>query len=191
MVLVFAVGVVACDSTTAPPPSALAPEPASDIKIPILTHTVLGVGTVDLSSAGATPMSFAVAAFSFSDGLALGNFWQKRDHGGLNVEFVARLTCLSVDPVNHRAWIGGVIVENRSTDPAFMVAGINDPGDDIWFRVLDDGFGAVDPDRSTTLGFKGSAGFNTSADYCAGKPWPDPPPNARTFPVASGNIIVH
>jgi hypothetical protein len=103
--------------------------------------------------------------------------------GGLTVSFDAKVTCLSIDPVNHHAWIGGEIKENNSTDPDLQGA-IQQKGRDIWFRVLDDPAG----DRSTFVGFAGSAGFMTSADYCAGQPWPAG--NARTWPVVSGDITI-
>jgi hypothetical protein len=103
--------------------------------------------------------------------------------GGLIVSFEAQVTCLSIDPVNHRAWIGGKIKKNGSTDPDLQGA-IQQKGRDIWFRVLDDPAG----DRSTFVGFEGSAGFLTSADYCAGQPWPAA--NARTWPVVIGDITI-
>jgi hypothetical protein len=176
-----------------PAPPLLAPtEQASESFNLFPIRTVIGFGTVDLSTAGATPMSFAVAVAQFANGHPTGEFWQKRAREGMNIEFRGRLTCLAVDLVNRRAWIGGVILENRSTDPLFRDPELHSVGKDIWFRVLDNKFVAGDePDRSTTLGFKGSAGFITSADYCAGKPWPDTPTlNARTFPVSSGNLII-
>jgi hypothetical protein len=93
-----------------------------------------------------------------------------------------------VDAVNRRAWIGGVITKNLSEHPSFQ-APRNEPGRDIWFRVLDSGEGAgADPDRTTFVGFEGDAGIITSAEYCAVQPWPDG--NARTWPVTAGNIQV-
>lgn len=188
---------VACEqpmAPTAPAASNLVPtEQASENLNLFPIHSVIGFGTVDLSTAAATPVSFAVGVAQFANGRASGEFWQKRDRGGLNIEFRGRLTCLAVDVANHRAWIGGVILENRSTDPAFMDPELHSIGKDIWFRVLDNRFVAGDePDRSTTLGFKGSAGIITSAEYCSTKPWPDTPtPNARTFPLSAGNLFVH
>jgi hypothetical protein len=96
---------------------------------------------------------------------------------------------VTFDPVNRRAWIGGIIKENRSTHPAFQVDTLHSPGLDVWFRVVDNGEGtSAPPDRSTTYGFKGSAGIKTSAEYCAVQPWPAG--DARTFPVAQGNLQV-
>jgi hypothetical protein len=113
-----------------------------------------------------------------------GEFRVYADEGdGLIVDFEAKVTCLGLDPVNHRAWVGGKVKENRSTDPTLLTA-IHEKGDDIWFRVLDDPSG----DRSSFVGFEGAAGFATSAAYCAGKPWPDG--NARTWPVVAGDIAV-
>jgi hypothetical protein len=51
-------------------------------------------------------------------------------------------------------------------------------------------------DRSTFIGFTGDAGIQTSAEYCAVRPWPGPndnppqPVDARTNPLISGNISV-
>ncbi|HEV8264746.1 MAG TPA: hypothetical protein VGQ06_07330 [Gemmatimonadales bacterium] len=103
--------------------------------------------------------------------------------GGLIVDFTARVTCLAIDAVNHRAWIGGKVTSNQSTDPD-LTTKIHQRGDDIWFRVLDEG----DADRSTFIGFEGAAGFKTSADYCVGRPWPAE--NARTWPVVQGGLTV-
>ncbi len=135
---------------------------------------------------GTTPAKFAFTALDKGDGRFEGRFHHKADAGGLNVEFHADVTCLAVDSANGRAWIGGVITENRSEHPAFQT-GIHEPGQDIWFRVLDSGEGKGDEDRTTFVGFRGGAGILTSAEYCAMKPWPDA--NARTWPV-SGNVQV-
>ena len=99
------------------------------------------------------------------------------------MDFEGKVICLAIDPVNHRAWIGGKIKENRSTDPTLLTK-IHKQGRDIWFRVLDEPSG----DRSTFVGFEGSAGFITSEEYCAGQPWPAD--NARTWPVVSGGFTL-
>jgi hypothetical protein len=131
---------------------------------------------------------FALSAVQRPDGKASGNFHAKTSYDGLTADFHARVTCLSVDETTHRAWIGGVITKNESTDPDYA-APIYVPGKDVWFRVVDYGEGAAGvADRSTFLGFEGAAGFLTSADYCAGRPWPDS--DARTWPVTSGNLTV-
>ncbi len=158
-----------------------------------VVHTLSGHGIVDLSSAGVPDAAFSVSAHARGDGTAFGTFWQQRASGGLNIEFTGRVTCLAVDEATGRAWVGGVIEENRSTHPAALVDTLHAVGMDVWFRVLDTGKGhEVEADRSTTLGFKHSAGIITSAEYCAVKPWPDTPtPNARTFPLAEGKLKLH
>jgi len=104
------------------------------------------------------------------------------------IEFHGVTTCMAVDPVEGRAWIGGVITQNNSTHPAFSTE-INEPGDDIWFRVLDSGEGAdAAADRTTFVGFEGSAGIPTSEAYCEMQIWPDD--NARTSPLTQGNVQV-
>jgi hypothetical protein len=131
---------------------------------------------------------FAFVATQLPNGNAMGAFHVDTTYDGLTADFSARVTCLSVDEVNHRAWVGGVITQNKSTDPDYA-APLYQPGRDIWFRTVDYGSGGSDAaDRSTFVGFEGAAGFPTSAAYCAGRPWPDA--DARTWPVTSGNIVV-
>jgi hypothetical protein len=128
---------------------------------------------------------FAFGANQHGNGNASGQLHQALEFEGQHVEFHGTVTCLAVDAENGRAWIGGVITQNRSVHPAFTAAR-NAPGRDIWFRVLDGG--PAEGDRTTFVGFEGDAGFATSAAYCAGRPWPDG--NARTWTVTSGNIQV-
>lgn len=114
--------------------------------------------------------------------------------GGLAIEFIGRATCLAVDPLNQRAWIGGVVTQNNSEHPSFTTD-IHEPGKDIWFRVVDygEGDGASQLDRTTFVGFEGAAGIITSAEYCEKRIWPGPPddvPDARTGPVTQGGIQV-
>lgn len=140
-----------------------------------------GSWQADISGLIAT---YALDAEVEQNGKGDGEFTFYADEGGgLIVDFDAKVTCLSIDPVNHRAWIGGKVKANRSTDPDLMTK-IHRPGHDIWFRVLDDAAG----DRSTFVGFEGAAGFSTSADYCAGQPWPAD--NARTWPVVQGGLTL-
>lgn len=114
---------------------------------------------------------------------AKGIFRQSLIFDGELIAFDGAVTCLAIDPLEGRAWIGGIILRNR-TELADMQDGIFAPGRDVWFRLLDDGKG-----RTTFLGFEGGGGIDTSAQYCALQIWPDG--NARTHPVTSGNITVH
>ncbi|CAN5569055.1 hypothetical protein BH23CHL6_BH23CHL6_06820 [soil metagenome] len=138
---------------------------------------------------GTLQVSFSFNAIGKHDGSATGRLFHSVVLGGQLIEFVGRVTCVTVDSDNHRAWIGGVITANNSEHPAFQNTE-HQVGRDIWFRVLDNGEGSgAEPDRSTFVGFEGSAGFITSAEYCAGQPWPDD--NARTSPLNKGNLQVH
>jgi hypothetical protein len=151
-----------------------------------------GEGVVNVG----VPMSFSMTALLRADGSATGEAFHFASLGATVIEFRTRVTCVSFDAVNNRAWIGGVITENNSTDPVRLQER-NQVGRDIWWRVVDYGNGLSGTvDRSTFLGFTGDAGFETSADYCAGQPWPGPndtppqPVDARTSPLVSGNITV-
>lgn len=129
---------------------------------------------------------FGVVTFSFvairhADGRVTGRFQQHQTFFGFT--YKGDVTCFAVDPVNHRAWIGGVLTESNDPDP------LTEVGDDAWFRVLDLGDQGAEPDRSTFLGFEGGAGITTSDEYCRVKLWA--PDNARTWPVVHGNIVIH
>ena len=109
-------------------------------------------------------------------------------------QYKGEVTCFAVDLVNQRAWIGGVLTSSNDPDPN----PIFHQGHDAWFRLLDqaESQGSPDeanPDRITFMGFEGSAGIQTSAEYCERRIWPGPPtdpPNARTWPVVAGNLTI-
>ncbi|MGH7676539.1 MAG: hypothetical protein ACREMV_14830 [Gemmatimonadales bacterium] len=146
---------------------------------------VTGGGHYDLPG---LVVQFSLSAVQHANGNASGQFHQRVDEGGgLVVDIHGTVTCLAVDPAQHRAWIGGVVTKNTSTDPDLQTA-IHQPGRDVWFRVVDYGSGsATPPDRTTFLGFEGAGGIITSEEYCAARIWPAG--DARTWPV-TGNITV-
>jgi hypothetical protein len=117
-----------------------------------------------------------------ADGRVSGTFFQ--DQHDLGFVYRGEVTCFAIDQVNQRAWIAGVLTRSNDPDP------VTEVGDDVWFRVLDVGKGSTELDRSTFFGFdQGVPPFDTSANYCAARPWPDG--NARTWPVVSGDIKIH
>ena len=125
-------------------------------------------------------VTFSFTAIRHADGSVSGQFQQNQFDLGFT--YKGDVTCFAVDPVNHRAWIAGDLTHSTDPDPITQV------GDDAWFRVLDAGQGASAVDRSTFLGFEGSAGIITSEEYCAVRLWADN--NERTWPV-QGNIEIH
>ncbi|MEX2283627.1 MAG: hypothetical protein WEE89_14175 [Gemmatimonadota bacterium] len=141
-------------------------------------------------------MDFVMTALLRADGSATGEAFHHALLGANVIEFRTRVTCVSIDAANHRGWVGGVITENNSTDPARLQPR-NQVGRDIWWRVVDyDNGQSGTVDRSTFIGFTGDANIQTSAEYCAVRPWPGPndtppqPVDARTGPLLSGNISV-
>lgn len=137
---------------------------------------------------GALDVTFSFSAKQKEDGTANGQFRFSVELAGLPVEFHGEVICLSVDSENGRAWVGGVVTQNNSEHPSFT-GEINEPGRDVWFRVLDSGEGGQNEmDRSTFLGFEGGGGIITSEEYCDLAIWPDD--NERTSPVTQGNIQV-
>lgn len=138
------------------------------------------------------PTGFSLLSFSFvanahSDASASGQFRQVYESASGTVDFHGKVTCVSFDAANGRAWIGGVITQNRSTNPAVQAA-IHQPGRDAWFRVVDYGEGLAPPDRTTVLGFEGGAGIITSDEYCTRQLWADN--DANTWSADQGNIQV-
>jgi hypothetical protein len=147
-----------------------------------------GSGCFDLSGAGLGPGCIEVNAVRFADGTAGGDFRMRRPGSGGIVDFAGRLVCFVVDAASNRAWVGAKVTQNRSTDPAALTD-IHEPGDDVWFRIVD--YSDIDnagSDRTTVLGFEGSAGFLTSIEYCEGRPWPAG--DARTWPLFKGDLQV-
>jgi hypothetical protein len=124
--------------------------------------------------------TFSFDAVRHADGRVSGRFQQHQP--AFDFTYKGDVTCFAVDPVNRRAWIGGVLTHTNDPDP------ITERGDDAWFRVLDTGEGNSEPDRTTFLGFEGGGGIITSEEYCQARIWPDD--NARTWPV-DGNIVIH
>lgn len=178
-----AAALIACDAGAPAGPESLAARPS------------LSAGVVSSTTGGGhaqLPAGFSALRFSFGvvlkgDGSALGQFSQKYESASGTVDFAGTVTCASFDAANGRAWVGGVITRNSSTNPAVMGA-IHQPGRDVWFRVVDYGEGQAPDDRTTVFGFEGAAGFITSADYCAGQPWAAG--DANTWAVIGGNIQV-
>jgi hypothetical protein len=133
---------------------------------------------------GPLEVQFGFSAVAKADGSAQGSFHQSYTLEGQTTSYWGSVTCLSVDTVNQRAWIGGVLTKAQSDDPAARQV-----GEDVWFRVVDyddDDPGQDPADRSTVFGF--TPLFESSAAYCAGRPWPAD--DARTWPVIAGNINV-
>ena len=145
-------------------------------------------GGGDYALLGNLPASFSFNAIAHSDGTAKGRFAHSVVFQGQLIEFRGSVTCVTVDPENDRAWIGGVVTANNSEHPAFLEER-HQIGGEIWFRVVDYGEGTnALPDRSTFVGFEGDAGFDTSQEYCDAQPWPEG--DARTWPLTQGNLQV-
>lgn len=153
------------------------------------SHLLLTAGKGNYLIADTFDVEFGLFALATPSGFALGGFRQSLLFQEQLVEFKGQVICLAVDPENGRAWIGAIITENNSENPSFMTE-IHQPGRDVWFRVLDTGFGSKEPDRSTFMGFEGAGGIITSEDYCEAQIWPNDPPNDRTNPVIRGNILI-
>lgn len=188
--VVVAVTMSACDSPTAAKRSSGSIEPST---VRIAVHIA---GDPSIASGGGKaelPPGFSPLSFSFNAELVAGGvsgqFRQFYESDDGTVDFHGEVTCVSFDPVNNRAWIGGVVTQNESTDPAARTTR-HEVGDDVWFRVVDNGEGNAPPDRTTVFGFEpGPGGIITSAEYCARQLWTAG--DVNTWVVTSGNIQVN
>lgn len=189
----------ACESVTAPQSRADGEATVSESasKSELAHAKTTGGGKYELALLDETfPGKFSFAAIHSAQDVATGRLRFILDLGdgipevieGGVIEFHGDVTCLSVDRANGRAWVGGVITKNRSSQPFYRGNATTQVGKDIWFRVLDDGEGRGAVDRTTFVGFEGNAGIITSQEYCDARIWPDD--NARTNPVVAGNIQV-
>ena len=195
--LILSLLLVACSSGTEPTAPVMsspiatpeAPDATLNPHFPF-TKSAVGIGQVDLTAANGGLADFSFAVFGRADGSAIGQFHQKRLRNGLLIEFTGRAICLTTDPAfPGRARIGGIVTQNKSTDPAFMTEN-HQVGAHVWFRITDGRVSGDPVDASTTYGFKPTL-VNTSPEYCAlpftGLPAWNP---ATIFPLAEGFIDV-
>lgn len=181
---VAALPVLACE--TPAPSELIAARSSANLSREVLASTT-GGGQAVLPP-GFSQLRFAFNAKLHADGSASGQFRQFYESSAGTVDFHGEVTCVTFDPVNRRAWVGGVVTQNKSTDPAARTA-IHQVGKDAWFRVVDGGEGeGVPEDRTTVLGFEGAAGLATSAQYCEAQLWFLN--NRNAWPVVAGNIQV-
>jgi hypothetical protein len=190
LVLIAALGVAGCDSSATTEVASVRGDIDPRFNVAGSGGRIAATGGGNYLLQGIVEVKFAFSSIQHADGKAMGQFHQKFDNGGFVVDFSGEVTCMAVDLVMHRAWIGGVITKNESTDPS-LTGEIFQPGHDVWFRVVDYGEGsnASQPDRTTFLGFENNPTIKSSEQYCAERPWPEG--DARTWPVVAGNIQVH
>lgn len=144
---------------------------------------------IDLGGGLVLDAQFAMSAQQTgADGTARGTFHHRTELFDDGIDFHGTVTCVTIDAQNGRAWIGGVVTQNRSEREPFASGDIYQPGRDIWFRVLDVGEPSSGVDRTTFVGFEGGGGIITSREYCDARIWPAG--NARTNPLTSGNLKV-
>ena len=116
---------------------------------------------------GPADMTFKFNATTYADESVDGEFSYSAsaDAGTLDIE--AEITCVSLDNEAGRAWIGGKITRNGSTDPRFA----GGPGAQVWMRALDRNAQKIQPLVSGPLMAAGK--IKTAGDYCDNKPWSD------------------
>lgn len=180
----------ACSAGSEPNAPIIATSAATNEGAGVVVHA-MGAGVVDFDPTGDLgDGKFQFVATRRADGSVTGHFYQTRMRATGLVEFEGVVTCVTIDPdFPGRARIAGIVTVNNSTDPAFLTVN-HEVGDDVWFRVEDNGEGRNEaPDASTSYGFKPTL-VNTSAEYCA-LPFTGPTWNPlSTFALRNGNIQI-
>src|SRR5687768_6332010 len=184
--LAIVVVLSACDASQAPTAPAARPLFSSSS---VVAGHANGSGTFNIGAPGAD-IAFDLNSLLRADGSASGSvhyITDLTDFGLATIEIRFDVTCLALDASLGRAWIGGVVTENNSTNELYATDPKRQVGRDVWFRVQDNGNGGSETlDRSTQLGFEGSAGITTSAEYRPARPWLAAPAHQ----VTTGNISV-
>jgi hypothetical protein len=182
-VLPLTVAVAGCQSPTSPAMKGDAGSATRPLNSEGVQLRTTGGGHYTIP--GDIELEFGFSALVLPNGRAEGNFHHQGIAEGELIQFSAEVTCLSIDAENHRAWIGGVITENRSTHPQFTTP-IHQVGHDIWFRVQDNDAVApsTTPDVTTIVGFE-SPTIPSSQFYCDTQPWR----SNNVWPVV-GNLSV-
>ena len=122
--------------------------------------------------------TFSYSAIQREDGGTSGQF--QFNFRALNLVVHGEVTCLTA--AGNVAWVGGVIDQLRSDDPADQEL----VGTDIWWRVTDNGEGSADtPDLTTSLLFTIPGNPTTAASWCN-----DQPTRGVERPINNGNIQI-
>ncbi len=175
--------VTACDKTPDPPMA-----PSLQLSGNSNTSLVTGDYVANIGAAAPIYGAYNLDGRTDKNGMSSGAFTFFAPTSTGTIDFAGRVTCLYVDDVLKRVWIGAVITRNSSTRAAYdATQEIHQVGHDVWFRVADRSpGGSGDPDRTTFLGFEGSGGIATSAEYCALHLWGN-----DGVGITSGNLTVH
>lgn len=184
----LAVVLAACSTASEPSAPFIATSAAlnNGLGVELLVN---GAGLVDLPDPFGD-MKFQFVANRRTDGTANGHFYFSRQNPDGLIEFEGDVTCVTSDPnFPGRARVGGIVTENNSTSPGSLSTN-HQVGDDVWFRVQDNGVDGSVADRVTVLGFAPVL-VNTSEEYCALTFADGPFWSASIFPVVNGTIRVN
>ena len=179
LTLVVCVAAAACDSPTA------ATRP--DVRLPLTASasaggvalSVNGAGHVERDlGAGPELTTFSYNAIRREDGATSGQY--QFNFRAVNLVVHGTVTCVTA--TGNIAWVGGVIDNLKSDDPADQAL----VGTDIWWRVTDRGEGSADAaDLTTSLLFTIAGNPTTAQSWCN-----DKPTRGVERPIIAGNIQV-
>lgn len=137
MILLAAASLLAACATT-PPPAAPAGGPAKEAVQPAdnaadpgeYKAMTFGRG---IARAEGSEVSFQYSVSVYIDDRVEGTFVYAAETPSGTIDLAGEVSCTTLDHELGRAWIGGALTRNDSTDPRYTAA----PGSEAMFRVLD------------------------------------------------------
>lgn len=110
-------------------------------------------------------VTFRFSVTEYASGKIEGWFEHSADLAAGTIDIRAEVTCAVLDSSAQRAWVGGKVVRNGSTNPLYAGA----PGADIWFSaaapVAEIGNGAI------TMPVLRDKELGSASEFCSRKPW--------------------
>ncbi len=116
---------------------------------------------------GPADMTFKFNVTVYEDASVDGTFSYSANSAAGTLDIEADVVCATLDNDAGRAWVGGKVTRNGSTDPQFS----GQPGTEIWMRALDRNAQQMQPLVSGPLMAAGT--IKNASDYCSKKPWSD------------------
>ena len=180
VLLGFGVLLVGCDGSSAGEPTGVLSSAFTTATVGDNGPIVTGSGSV-LRNLGAGDELSTFAYNAVNQGNSVGGHFTYHFRAA-EFSMLGRVTCATV--VGNRAWIGGVIDQVHSADPADQAF----VGTDVWWLVEDNGDGgSATADRTTSLLLTTVTTTITAASWCRDTPIVAVPLRS----IVAGNIAIH
>ena len=113
------------------------------------------------------PLTFMVNVSVFENDSVEGSFSYSATSTSGSLDIEAQVQCTALDHDAGKAWVGGKLTRNGSTDPRYTA----EIGSDVWIHLLDRNLDSLPPMVSAPT--MRSATVRSAADFCKRRPWSD------------------